>query len=64
MANFLEAKLKDEYGADSPRVWQTLNSLGWYHGNKETPKGKAAQRKHEADLKARGQLRGLHTLKK
>lgn len=49
MPNFLINKLKKEY-KDSPRqnsiVYGTLNKMGFMHGNKETAKGRAADRKH------------------
>lgn len=50
MPAFLEAKLKREYGADSKTPYKVMNSLGYMRGNKETPKGKAAQKKHNARL--------------
>jgi hypothetical protein len=43
----------------NPRaVWGTLNSIGAMHGNKETPKGRAMERKHVADVKA-GKAEGM-----
>jgi hypothetical protein len=53
MPAFLENKLKAEYGANSPIVYATLNKLGALRGNKETPKGRAMQAKHERDVAAR-----------
>lgn len=47
MPQFLEKKLASEYGAGDPRVYATMNSLGLMHGNKETAKGRAAQKKHD-----------------
>jgi len=49
---FLKRKLESEYGKDDSRVYATMNKLGAMHGSKETPKGKAMQRKH--DRKKRG----------
>jgi hypothetical protein len=48
MPKFLEKKLEAEYGKGNPRVYATMNAIGAMHGNKETPKGKAMERKHEA----------------
>lgn len=44
---FLEEKLKKEYGADSKIPYKVMNKLGFMHGNKETKKGKNAEKKHE-----------------
>lgn len=52
MPKFLEDKLKQEYGADSSIPYKVMNKLGYMHGNKETAKGAAAERKHEAQKKA------------
>jgi hypothetical protein len=51
MPKFLEDKLKKEYGADSAVPYKTMNKLGYMHGNKETPAGKAAEMKHEKKMK-------------
>ena len=51
MPKFLETKLKSEYGAKSAIPYKVMNSLGLMRGSKETPKGKAMQRKHEVKLK-------------
>ena len=56
MPNFLESKLKKEYPGNDSAVYGTMNKLGYMHGNKETPAGRAAQAKHEADVK-RGKFR-------
>ncbi len=48
MPKFLEQKLKAEYPGNDRAVYGTLNQLGAMHGNKETPKGRAMQAKHEA----------------
>lgn len=48
MPKFLENKLKRAYPGDPSAVYGTLNNLGYMHGNKETAKGKAAERKHDA----------------
>jgi hypothetical protein len=46
MPKFLEEKLKKRYGRDSAVPYKIMNSLGYMRGNKETAKGKAAQKKH------------------
>lgn len=44
---FLEKKLMAEYGPNNPSaVYGTMNKLGAMHGNKETAKGRAMERKH------------------
>lgn len=48
MPKFLEDRLKREYPGNPSAVYGTLNKLGMMHGNKETAKGKAAQKKHDA----------------
>lgn len=50
MPPFLEKKLKDEYGANSAIPYKVMNTLGYMHGNKETAKGAAAERKHDAKV--------------
>ena len=50
MPKFLEEKLKKEYGADSSIPYKVMNSIGAMHGNKETAKGAAMERKHESDM--------------
>lgn len=53
MPKFLENKLKREYPNDPGAVFGTLNSIGAMRGNKETAKGRAMEKKHEAKLKRR-----------
>lgn len=53
MPKFLEAKLKKEYGDNNHAVYGTLNKLGYMKGNKETKKGKYAEKKHELAKKAK-----------
>ncbi len=50
MPQFLEAKLKSEYGQNSKIPYAVMNSKGFMHGSKETPKGRAAQAKHNRDM--------------
>jgi hypothetical protein len=52
MPAFIEKKLQQEYGANSPIVYATMNKLGALRGNKETPKGRAMQAKHDRDVAA------------
>ena len=61
MPQFLESKLKQEYGAKSKVPFAVMNKLGYMHGNKETPAGEAAQAKHEADMK-KGQAKALGSM--
>ncbi len=51
MPKFLEEKLKKEYPDNPSAVYGTMNKLGYVRGNKETKKGKKAEKKHEADKK-------------
>ena len=50
MPAFLEKKLKQEYPNNPSAVYATMNALGAMRGNKETAKGKAMQRKHNAKV--------------
>lgn len=58
MPKFLEDKLKAEYGNNPAAVYGTMNKLGAMKGNKETAKGKAMQRKHDAKVKKGSVLYG------
>lgn len=53
MPKFLEDELKKRYGGDSDIPYKIMNDKGYMKGNKETPKGRAAEAKHEKD-KAKG----------
>lgn len=44
----MEAKLKSEYPNDKAAPYKIMNSQGYMRGNKETPLGAAAQKKHDA----------------
>jgi hypothetical protein len=46
MPKFLEAKLKKEYPNNPHAVFGTMNAIGAMHGNKETAKGAAMEKKH------------------
>jgi hypothetical protein len=48
--DFLEAKLKEEYGQDSKIPYKVLNAKGYWHGNRQTERGREANRKHERKL--------------
>lgn len=50
MPAFLEKKLKKEYGNNKHAIYGTLNKIGVMHGNKETAKGKAMEKKHAKDV--------------
>ena len=52
MPKFLEHKLEKEYGKGDPKVYATMNKLGYMKGSKETAKGRAAEKKHKAKTKA------------
>lgn len=47
MPAFLEKKLKKEYGDNKHAIFGTMNKIGAMHGNKETKKGRAMEKKHE-----------------
>jgi hypothetical protein len=51
MPAFLEKKLKAEYGDNPHAIYGTMNKIGAMKGNKETAKGKAMEKKHEAKMK-------------
>ena len=60
MPAFLEQKLKAEYGANSPTVYQVMNKIGALRGSKITPKGRAMEQKHARDTaRPGGRLRAL-----
>lgn len=47
MPQFLESKLKQEYGANSAVPYKVMNAMGVMHGNKITEKGRALEEKHD-----------------
>jgi len=51
MPKFLEDKLKTEYGANSKVPYKVMNAVGAMRGNKETAKGAAMERKHDAKIR-------------
>lgn len=52
MPKFLEDKLKAEYPGNPGAVYGTMNKLGAMRGNKETAKGRAMEKKHNAKKKS------------
>lgn len=58
MPKFLEDELKAEYGEDSAIPYKVMNKMGAMHGSKITAKGRAMEKKHEADM---GQKAKPHT---
>jgi hypothetical protein len=63
MPKFLERKLKQEYGADSKIPYEVMNSIGAMRGNRETPKGRAMEAKHNAQHPHRNLGAYLHPRK-
>ena len=57
MPRFLERILRKEYGGKKSGraldriVYGSLNNMGAMHGNKETAKGRAMDKKHAKDTK-------------
>ena len=51
MPKFLEEALKKRYGKNSAVPYKIMNSIGAMRGSKETAKGAAMERKHEARTK-------------
>jgi len=51
MPKFLEDKLRAEYGNNPHAIYGTMNKIGAMRGNKETAKGKAMERKHNAKMR-------------
>lgn len=50
MPEFIEKKLKKEYGNDKHAIYGTMNKLGFMKGNRETAKGRKAEAKHERKM--------------
>jgi hypothetical protein len=53
MPEFLEKKLKSEYGQNSKIPYMVMNKLGAMRGNKITSKGREMERKHTHDMATR-----------
>jgi hypothetical protein len=47
MPQFLESKLKQEYGANSDVPYKVMNTMGVMRGNQITAKGRALEQKHK-----------------
>lgn len=52
MPEFLEKKLRKEYGDNDHAIYGTMNKLGVMKGNRETAKGRKEEKKHEEKTKA------------
>lgn len=52
MPDFLEKKLRKEYGNNPRAIYGTMNKIGAMKGNKETKKGARMEAKHKRDEKA------------
>ena len=50
MPNFLENKLKAEYGSNKHAIFGTMNKLGAMHGSKETARGRQMEAQHVKDM--------------
>ncbi len=59
MPEFLERKLKAEYGAKSKVPYKVMNAMGAMRGNKITAKGRAMERKHRREHGNSVRLRDL-----
>lgn len=57
MPEFLKKKLQAEYGNNPHAIYGTMNKIGAMRGNKETAKGAAMERKHNAKMRL---TRGKH----
>lgn len=57
MPQFLENKLRAEYGNNPRAIYGTMNKLGYMRGNKETTKGRMAQKKHNQKIRSLRDLR-------
>jgi hypothetical protein len=49
MPEFLKKRLKKQYPNNPGAVYGTLNKIGAMKGSKETPKGRAMQKKHDVE---------------
>jgi hypothetical protein len=57
MPQFLESKLKAEYGQNSKIPYKVMNKLGVMRGNKETAKGRSWDKKHAVKLSSLARAR-------
>ena len=51
MPEFLERKLKKQYGANSNIPYKIMNKMGVMRGSKITAKGKAMESKHKKKMR-------------
>jgi len=51
MPEFLERKLKKEYGAKSKIPYKIMNRMGAMRGNRITAKGRRMEAKHKRDMR-------------
>lgn len=59
MPEFLEKKLAAQYGGDKHAIYGTMNKIGAMRGNKETPKGRAMDAKHQRDVGKKKKPKGF-----
>lgn len=57
MPEFLERKLRAQYGDNPAAIYGTMNKIGAMRGNKETAKGREMERKHKRDYGRDGEVR-------
>ena len=61
MPDFLERKLRKEYGNNPHAIYGTMNAIGAMRGNKITKKGRRMEAKHKRDnLVSMSSLRRVH----
>ena len=51
MPEFLERRLKAEYGPNSKIPYKIMNAKGYMRGPNITAKGRAIERKHQRDVR-------------
>lgn len=64
MPDFLEKKLRAEYGDNPHAIYGTMNAIGAMRGNKITAKGKRMEAKHARDVARGGSLQSMAKAKK
>jgi hypothetical protein len=53
MPEFLEKKLKKEYGDNPHAIYGTMNKIGAMKGSKETKKGREMEAKHDKKMSSK-----------
>ena len=53
MPEFLEKKLKKEYGDNPHAIYGTMNKIGAMRGSKETAKGRKMEAKHDRKMSSK-----------